>query len=142
MATISDPHTRGKTFDLGGPTQYTQKQFAEKLLELLLLTDDQTVKEVPDFLLSAYGSINENLRNPRFTKDQVRYLCEDNVVSEENDGFRRLNLPVPSAVEKQALMFIRSYRPPIFTNFIVDEEEQLDKRAHGEMTRVPVRMRD
>ena len=77
---LATPAARGETYELGGPTVYSFKE----LMELLLSVIDRRCLLVPvPFLLAEIEAVFlELLPVPPLTRDQVRLLRHDNVVSE------------------------------------------------------------
>ena len=92
---LSDPETKGKTYDLGGPKVYSFKD----LMELLLTFTGRKrfLVPMPFGLAKFLAWFLEILPKPLLTTDQVNSLRQDNVVSQKNPGFEKLNiLPTPA----------------------------------------------
>jgi NADH dehydrogenase len=77
----------GKVYELGGPEVKTFRE----CLELMLATIERRrlLIPVPWVIAAAMGQVLQYLPNPLLTRDQVRQLKIDNVVSEEARAERR-----------------------------------------------------
>jgi NADH dehydrogenase len=77
----------GKVYELGGPEVKTFRE----CLELMLATIERRrlLIPVPWGIAAAMGQVLQYLPNPLLTRDQVRQLKIDNVVSEEARAERR-----------------------------------------------------
>ena len=107
---LERPECRGKTYELGGPKPYSFK-------ELLTLMLDQIGRRrlllpVPFGLAEIQGSLLElvPLIPPPLTRDQVRLLRHDNVVSPGALGLADLGIE-PTAVETVIPTYLDRYRP-------------------------------
>ncbi len=91
--------TAGKTYELGGPEIYTFRQ----LMELLRSTTRRgfALVNLPSCVASLMGAVAELLPlPPMITRDQVRLLKTDNVVSDSAEGFAALGItPRPITAE-------------------------------------------
>lgn len=105
---LSDPACRGRTFELGGPRVYSFKA----LMELLLKTIHRRrlLLPVPGALMKLPAAVMELLPQPPLTRDQIRLLGHDNVVSDAADGFAALGLE-PTAIEAMLPTYLDRYRP-------------------------------
>ena len=76
---LNRPETAGKTYEFGGPQVYSFKV----LLELLLtaLNRQRVLIPIPFALAEMQAGLLELLPNPPLTRDQVRLLKTDKVVS-------------------------------------------------------------
>jgi NADH dehydrogenase len=76
---LKRPNTAGKTYEFGGPQVYSFKE----LLELLLsaLNRQRILLPVPFALAEIQAGLLELLPNRPLTRDQVRLLKTDKVVS-------------------------------------------------------------
>jgi uncharacterized protein YbjT (DUF2867 family) len=79
MELLKRPETAGKTYEFGGPQVYSFRV----LLELLLtaLNRQRVLIPIPFALAEMQAAILEWLPNPPLTRDQVRLLKTDKVVS-------------------------------------------------------------
>lgn len=87
---------QGATYELGGPRVYTFRQ----LLELILAETNRRrlLIPLPFPLAMAQASVLGLLPKPLLTRDQVRLLEHDNVVSPDAHGFADLGIE-PESVE-------------------------------------------
>jgi uncharacterized protein YbjT (DUF2867 family) len=76
---LKRPETAGKTYEFGGPQVYSFKA----LLELLMsaLDRQRLLIPIPFALAEMQAGLLELLPNPALTRDQVRLLKTDKVVS-------------------------------------------------------------
>jgi uncharacterized protein YbjT (DUF2867 family) len=76
---LKRPQTAGETYEFGGPQVYSFKV----LLELLLtaLNRQRILIPIPFALAEMQAALLESLPNPPLTRDQVRLLKTDKVVS-------------------------------------------------------------
>lgn len=101
------PELAGKTFELGGPEQFTFRQ----LLELMRSTTKRNTKLVtlPASLASLLGFASELLPlPPMITRDQVQLLKTDNVVREDAEGFAALGM-TPAPIQSQLPFYLERY---------------------------------
>ena len=96
VAALTTTGAAGRTYELGGPQTYSFKQ----LLELLLAVIDRKrfLVPVPFWAATAKAAFLELLPVPPLTRDQVRLLRHDNVVTEGVAGFADLGIS-PTAPE-------------------------------------------
>ncbi len=108
MAILSDAATAGFTYELGGPTQYSFKG----IMELLLAETGRRRFLVP--VPFAVGALQawflEMWPNPILTRDQVKLLKRDNVVSGDAPGFKELGIE-PVAAEAVLPTYLHRFRP-------------------------------
>lgn len=102
-----DPACRGKTYELGGPRVYTFK-------ELLQLTLKETQRRrlllpLPAGLAHLQAALLEKLPKPPLTRDQIRLLGQENVVSAGALGFADLGIR-PTAIETILPTYLDRYR--------------------------------
>lgn len=76
---LEDPGTEGKRYELGGPKVYSFKELMDLLLALV--GRRRLLVPVPFLILDIDAAIMEFLRLRLITRDQVRLLRRDNVVS-------------------------------------------------------------
>lgn len=87
---IEDPATAGKTYELGGPQVYT---LAEILHLVLKWTGRRRlVAWLPMSIVKLQAAVLEWLPVPPLTRDQVKLLQVDNVVSGAKPGFNELGI--------------------------------------------------
>jgi len=109
----SDPDTRGKTYELGGPSVYTFKELLQFILhetarKRLLLPWPFFLASINAFFLQMPSLILPIA--PLLTVDQVRLLRTDNVVSEGALTLADLGI-VPDAVEAIVPNYLWRFRP-------------------------------
>ncbi len=105
---LGTPAARGQTYELGGPSVYS---FAE-LMELLLseIGRRRLLLPVPFWLAEILAVFLELLPVPPLTRDQVRLLRRDNVVSE--GGLTLCDLGVAAtAIEVVLPTYLARHRP-------------------------------
>ncbi len=86
----------GRTYELGGPKVYSFRQLME--LVLAEVHRRRLLVTLPFGLASLEAAFLEWLPSPPLTRDQVRLLQRDNVVSSDLPGLAELGV-VPTAVE-------------------------------------------
>jgi uncharacterized protein YbjT (DUF2867 family) len=93
---LHDPAAPGKIYELGGPRVYTFRE----LLELLLveIRRRRVLVPVPFFLAEIKATFLGLLPDPPLTRDQVKLLMSDNVVTGTLPGFADLGI-TPTAAE-------------------------------------------
>ena len=111
-ACISDPATRGKTYELGGPAVFSFKE----LMQLVLSQThrDRLLVPLPWPLARAIGAAGDLAAAilpiaPPLTSDQVEMLTRDNVVSGTLPGLAELGVE-PTAVEAVVPTYLYRYR--------------------------------
>ena len=93
---LEDPATDGNIYELGGPSIYTFKELLEYLLEQI--GRKRLLMPVPWAMAKLQGAFFEMLPRPLLTRDQVKLLETDNVVSEDALTLADLGIS-PTAVE-------------------------------------------
>jgi uncharacterized protein YbjT (DUF2867 family) len=76
---LKHPETAGKTYEFGGPRVYSFKELLERLLTVL--NRQRVLLPIPFALAEMQAGLLELLPNPPLTRDQVRLLRTDKVVS-------------------------------------------------------------
>ena len=111
---LSDPATKGQTYDLGGPTVYSFKD----LMELLLTVTrrNRLLVPMPFGLAKILAWFLEFWPSPLLTTDQVDSLKHDNVVSSNNPGFKELGI-VPTSAEAILPTYLHRFRTPTRREF-------------------------
>jgi uncharacterized protein YbjT (DUF2867 family) len=107
VACLERPDARGRLYELGGPRTYS---FCE-IMELVL---QQTRRwrpliPVPFGIASLIGFFAEFLPKPLLTRDQVKQLAENNVVSGDEATFADLGIE-PKAAEVMLTSCLEVYR--------------------------------
>ena len=107
---VDDPATAGNTYELGGPRVIGFRELMELVLletrrRRLLLPIPLAIAEIEAWFL-------EKLPVPPLTRDQVKLLENDNVVSAKARTFKDLGIE-PTAVEAILPTYLHQYRPPV-----------------------------
>ena len=113
-AALANPDARGGTYELGGPRVYTFKE----LLQLMLSETHRKriLAPLPFSLASTVGLFGEiagwlPFVEPPLTRDQVRLLQEDNVVSDDPEIGKLADLGIaPQTVESILPSYMVRYR--------------------------------
>lgn len=98
-----------KIYELGGPKVYTFKA----ILKMVLRESGRTRLLVPfPFAVAKIAAmLLEFFPNPLLTRDQLKLLKLDNIISGEQLGFSDLSIN-PATVEAILPTYLREYRPP------------------------------
>lgn len=109
MKGLGDPATHGKLYELTGPRVYTFR----RLMELMLRETGRRRMIVPYPIPLAYltGFIGEFIPGKPITRDQVRMLKTDNVLTGQHDTIKDLGVE-PHGIEAILPTYLRAYRPP------------------------------
>ena len=104
---LGRPACRGKTYELGGPQVYSFKE----LMELLLheIRRKRLLVPLPFALADLQGAVLQLLPVPPLTRDQVRMLRDDNVVTPEALTLADLGLEA-TAIEVVIPTYLDRYR--------------------------------
>ncbi len=107
MAALTNPETRGKSYELGGPAAYSFKQ----LLQMMLKETGQKVRllSIPFPVAALMGALTGWLPGAPLTRDQVEMLKTDNVVSSGSEGLRELGV-APTAIQAILPTYMDVYR--------------------------------
>jgi uncharacterized protein YbjT (DUF2867 family) len=76
---LKRPDTAGQTYEFGGPQVYSFKELLELLMTVL--NRQRVLLPIPFALAEMQAGLLELLPNPPLTRDQVRLLKTDKVVS-------------------------------------------------------------
>lgn len=112
-ACLADDATVGGCYELGGPAVHTFHELMEMMLAEI--GRDRFLVPAPFWAASAKAFFLEHLRVPFFlpkpmlTRDQVRLLKHDNVVSEDARGFDALGI-VPTSLNAVLPTYLHRYR--------------------------------
>jgi len=103
---LCDPTTAGQTFELGGPKVYTLREIVEYVSELA--GAPRPILPLPDSLAMLQARLMEFMPSPIMTRDNLRSMRVDNVVSGTPLPFGL----EPTAIESVAPSYIgdRSFR--------------------------------
>jgi uncharacterized protein YbjT (DUF2867 family) len=104
---LADPAANGRIYELGGPRVYTFRE----LLELMLrdINRKRWLMPIPFWLAEIQGALLQWLPVPPLTRDQVKLLRHDNVVTPGMPGFPELGI-APTAVEAILPTYLDIYR--------------------------------
>lgn len=107
-AVLADPETAGKTYELGGPRVYSFKD----LMDLVMAETGRSrpLLPVPFGLATLEAWFLEKLPSPPLTRDQVRLLKRDNVVSDGASGLGDLGIEA-TAAEAILPTYLARHRP-------------------------------
>jgi NADH dehydrogenase len=107
MAALAEPATAGQLYELGGPRAYTFRE----LMEIMLKTINRRrcLVSVPFGLAEFQAMFLQLLPVPLLTRDQVRLLESDNVVSGAAPGLRELGIQ-PQPIEAILPTYLDIYR--------------------------------
>ncbi|RVU35957.1 complex I NDUFA9 subunit family protein [Hwanghaeella grinnelliae] len=107
MAALTKPETRGKTYELGGPAEYSFKE----LLEMMLKETGQKacLLSIPFPVAALMGTLTGWLPGAPLTRDQVEMLKTDNVVSSGSEGLSALGV-TPTAIQAVLPTYMDVYR--------------------------------
>lgn len=107
-AVVDPTTTRGRTYELGGPTIYTFKELMELVLKETCR--ERVLLPIP-FALASLGAAIANLSPwPPLTPDQVRLLKSDNVMTKGALGLAELGIE-PDSVEAIIPSYLWRFRP-------------------------------
>ncbi len=108
VAALTRPDCRGRTYELGGPEIYSFKQ----LLELMLreIHRKRLLLPLPFALAKVQAAVLELLPVPPLTRDQLRLLRHDTIVSPGAAGLQDLGIE-PTAIELVIPTYLDRYRP-------------------------------
>ncbi len=101
-----NPHA-GKIYELGGPVTYTFRQLMELVLKLT--GRNRMLMSIPYPVALVMGSIMQIFPSPVLTKDQVKLIKSDNVVSPEALTFKNLDIE-PTALESVVPEYLKRFR--------------------------------
>ncbi|MDZ3836963.1 MAG: complex I NDUFA9 subunit family protein [Rhodospirillales bacterium] len=107
---LDEPATKGKTYELGGPRVMTYREVMEIVLEET--GRKRLLMPLPLSIAAIQGWFFEKLPKPMLTRDQVKLLGIDNVVSAKALGLKDLGIPA-TAVEAIVPSYLGSYMPPV-----------------------------
>ncbi|MCB2082088.1 MAG: complex I NDUFA9 subunit family protein, partial [Rickettsiales bacterium] len=105
---LTKPATIGQTYELGGLHIYTFRELLEYILQQT--SRSCCLVNIPFPLASLEASILEWFPKPLLTRDQVKLLHIDNVVSSEN-SLQTLGI-TPRGIEQIVPTYLARYRKP------------------------------
>ncbi|HEX2590520.1 MAG TPA: complex I NDUFA9 subunit family protein [Rhizomicrobium sp.] len=104
---LDDVSTRGKLYELAGPTTYTFKDLMQFVLETT--GRSRALVPVPFFIATIKGAFLGILPKPLLTMDQVRLLKTDNVAAEGSLGLSDLGIQ-PDSIEAIVPSYLWRFR--------------------------------
>jgi NADH dehydrogenase len=107
-AALAEPKTMGQIFELGGPQTYSFRELMEILLAQI--QRKRWLVPVPFPIAAVQGAVLGLLPNPPLTRDQVKLLKRDNVISGLFPGLTELNVR-PTALEVVIPSYLDRFRP-------------------------------
>jgi uncharacterized protein YbjT (DUF2867 family) len=107
VAALKKPETAGKIYELGGPEILSFREILEYILAQTERKNCLITLPLP--IANMVGFAGEWLPRPPLTRDQVRLLKQDNVVSAEAEGFAALGI-TPTAIEQVVPAYLARYR--------------------------------
>jgi NADH dehydrogenase len=118
MACLTRTDTAGQTYELGGPNTYSLREILRYILNVT--GKRRFLLPLPFGVASIIGAVSEVLpripllnlvfREPMLTRDQVKLLHTDNVVSSGAKTFVHLGL-TPMAVEMVVPSYLHRFKP-------------------------------
>ena len=107
MTALADPATEGRIYELGGPKVWT---FRELLAFVVKETGrNRRLVNIPSGLAAIQASIGELLPNPPLTRDQLKLLRQDNVVTSGALTLGDLGIH-PSAIEALVPAYLSRFK--------------------------------
>lgn len=107
VRTLSDPATRGRTFELGGPTVYTFKELMQFVLRETCRR--RLLVPISFFLATIQAVFLQFLPKPLLTPDQVTLLKSDNIVTGP-ETLAALGIE-PTSIEAEVPAYLSRFRP-------------------------------
>ncbi len=104
---LRQPETAGEVYELGGPEIMNFRQIINYVLDTT--GRENGVIDLPRIMAYGVGTIAEFLPKPFLTRDQVRLLQYDNVVSDGAKGLRALGIQ-PTPVELVVPEYLNRFR--------------------------------
>lgn len=105
---LDDPACQGKTYELGGPRRYTFKELMELLLSQIRRR--RLLVPLPFAVAEFQAAFLECLPTPPLTRDQVKMLRHDNLVSADALTLADLGI-TPSSAEVILPTYLDRHRP-------------------------------
>lgn len=103
---LCDPSLQGETYELGGPEIISFKNLMIYLLKTI--KKDRYLLPIPWIIASLEAAILELFPKPLLTRDQVRLLKQDNIVSKETKTFKTLKIK-PKSIELIAPTYLSQW---------------------------------
>lgn len=106
MAGLEREEAQGKVFELGGPETYSFRDLMEYMLKVL--GRHRGLIPVPFAMAKVIGAFAGMMPKPMITRDQVRLLRHDNVVSGDSPGLSDLGIK-PTPLEAVVPTYLRAF---------------------------------
>ena len=107
IASINLPYATGQTYELAGPTIYSFKQLMEMLLKYT--NRKRLLVPIPFFVAELLAMFLQLLPKPLLTRDQVKLLKTDNVMSSRAKGLVDLGVK-PTTAEMIVPIYLSRFR--------------------------------
>lgn len=108
VAALENPHSRGRTYELGGPQVHSFRELMELMLRIVRRR--RLLLPLPFGLAKLLALPAELLPVPPLTRDQVELLKQDNVVAPDAEGLAALGV-APHSLEVILPTYLDRYRP-------------------------------
>jgi uncharacterized protein YbjT (DUF2867 family) len=108
VAAIGRADAAGALYELGGPRELTFREILSYILDVTRRR--RRLINVPPALARLQAAVLERLPGKLLTRDQLRLLARDNVVTPGLPGLPELGI-TPTPVELVVPTYLRQYRP-------------------------------
>ncbi len=109
MKALESHETAGKVYELGGPNVYSSEELMALMLRII--GRRRILLPIPFWVLNIMGFFMEALPKPFITRDQVKLLRRDNVVSRRAKKLQDLGI-APTAAESVLPTYLARFRIP------------------------------
>ncbi|KAE9334910.1 hypothetical protein PF008_g13739 [Phytophthora fragariae] len=103
-----DPTIQGKTFELVGDEEFTYKELADYVFDVI--KRNPSLVNLPLPVAQAIGYFCEQFPDPKFTRDWATRLSLNEVKTSDLPGLRELDVE-PTKLEKEAPNFLLKFNP-------------------------------
>jgi NADH dehydrogenase len=107
-AALSNKNMRGKIYELGGPKIYSFKEILQFITTTIY--KPRCLTTLPYGLANIVGFFNELLPRPMITRDQIKLLKQDNIVSANTLTFADIGI-TPQNVEAIVPHYLARFAP-------------------------------
>lgn len=107
VACLSLEKTKGQTYELAGPSTYSFKQLMEMLLKYT--NRKRLLLPIPFFVADVLATFIQTLPKPLLTRDQIKLLKVDNVMSRRAKGLKDLGIK-PTTAEMIVPIYLSRFR--------------------------------
>lgn len=113
MNAIADPHTRGKTYELGGPEVMRLREMIEDIVFFHAKADKGQIVCPPEAVQALAAKwLGKLQRVPLYTEDEVNYYKTDNIVQHGALTLTDLGVEKRLPLDDVAINLLRNYREP------------------------------